>query len=259
MFCKKCGNTLDDDAIFCEKCGTQTVKNLDFQEIGSVVKNENLDDNHLNNNIMTNEFQAPPKKKKAPIIIIISILLICLGGAFLFFFTDLFTSKEEFLNRGDYNKAYEKASSTEEKEAVLYEYLVAKSLLDYYEKTSNLETSLEGLVSVQIFNPDRAGVDWDSLGYKYCIAMSCNTKFSDSLEYALDVGYIWSDDLQSKMSGLGSIPGLTQESKDNEIVDMMISLCRSKGFSLSIEGINRINKLLSESNLKDITNIILNE
>ena len=26
MYCKKCGNVLDDDAVFCEKCGTEVVR-----------------------------------------------------------------------------------------------------------------------------------------------------------------------------------------------------------------------------------------
>lgn len=30
MYCKKCGNKLDDNSNFCDKCGNKVIRNMSF-------------------------------------------------------------------------------------------------------------------------------------------------------------------------------------------------------------------------------------
>lgn len=262
MFCKKCGNVLDEDAVFCEKCGTEVVRLTNAINTNNTVKSMDFSrpDNRVDRDDSF-EHQGTAeknigKRKMAPFIILIIILLLCAGGVCLYFFTDLFKSKEEFLQLGDYQKAYNKASSNEEKQEVFAEYLVAKSLLDYVTTLNEggVETPIKSLKNAHFYDPESSGIDMNS-EYRYCIALSCNMEFAEDFEYAVDVGYLWTNNLETNIRALGSIQGVTEKTSATETTDLMISTTKTKGVSLSIDAINRINKLFSDEKLQNIVDI----
>ena len=196
------------------------------------------------------------RRKKAPFIILIILLLLCAGGVCLYFFTDLFKSKEEFLQLGDYQKAYNKASSSEEKQAVFIEYLVAKSLLDCVTTLDEggFEKPIKNIVSAHFYDPESSGIDMDSK-YRYCVAMSVNYLLAENVEYAFDMSCVWTYDLKSNIKSIGSIQGVTEKNSTTEATDSIILTTKTKGVSLSIDAIYRINKLFSDGKLKNIVDI----
>ena len=80
-------------------------------------------------------------------------------------------------------------------------------------------------------------------------------EFAEDFEYAVDVGYLWKNNLETNIRALGSIQGVTEKTSATETTDLMISTTKTKGVSLSIDAINRINKLFSDEKLQNIVDI----
>lgn len=112
--CSKCGAELQEGQEFCPKCG---------QKAGLVI------DSGVNSAI--NQFnagvnQANQKAKKKPVKIIIAIAIaLAVVVAGILIVPKLFVSVEDLCARGDYLKAYEKASGSE-KESVKAESIAAE-------------------------------------------------------------------------------------------------------------------------------------
>uniref|UniRef100_UPI00405663DD zinc-ribbon domain-containing protein n=1 Tax=Acetatifactor sp. TaxID=1872090 RepID=UPI00405663DD len=67
MFCKKCGNQLNDSAAFCTKCGTPTSKDTNMRPVNANVQ--------TGNNVSVKE---NAKKKPNFVLICASVLLVCI-------------------------------------------------------------------------------------------------------------------------------------------------------------------------------------
>lgn len=110
--CSKCGAELQEGQDFCPKCGQKT----------DVLVNSSV-------NSAINQFNAGiekqnQKKKKTPIVIVILVAIIVLGAiAFKKIAPKIFIDTAGYIEKGDYEKAYEKAKTDEDKQMVVDAYL----------------------------------------------------------------------------------------------------------------------------------------
>lgn len=89
MFCRNCGEKLEDGDRFCIKCGTPIVQQ---HEIGNIIQEENNSNNQLNqlnaavvNNKVIDNNMSEEDKKNANMLCIISLILTYGSGIFPIF------------------------------------------------------------------------------------------------------------------------------------------------------------------------------
>lgn len=121
--CGKCGAELSDGQEFCHKCGQKAGLTVDDNVLSAI--------NQFNDNI------NGKKHKRKPIHIIITVICIVaiLGlAAFKFVIPKIFIDMEGYLEKADYEKAYQKAKTESDKSEVIIENAVAVQSAVYAEK-----------------------------------------------------------------------------------------------------------------------------
>lgn len=78
MFCRKCGNELEENSIFCSRCGERVnVENISDVTNEDLQKNNSLKTMGIELRKTTRRLWAENKKKKPVLAVIIVILLVC--------------------------------------------------------------------------------------------------------------------------------------------------------------------------------------
>jgi len=107
--CTQCGAELKDGEVFCTSCGH---------------KNDTVTAEGLNPDIARFNASIANSKKKSPIIpIIIGVIAVCIVAVIIFFSTA--KKAEDYLNKGDYEKAYDVAKGEEDKDDIVKENILA--------------------------------------------------------------------------------------------------------------------------------------
>lgn len=241
MYCKKCGNILDDDAVFCEKCGTEIVKNkLDQPENNNDV-GMNRDNDLTSNNAIIDK----PKKSKKPLIIGLIGLVVVGGVVLALFFLGFFTGMEGYLEKGNYEKAYAKAETAQDKLDVYFESLVAESYLDV---DSNHDTNdhIKQLSSAYV---------WSDEGDSGYVVLGLDSEYSNLIVTIEAVYNKSKEDMILRFDGFGTVAGLEADSLSQAALDLALSLTKLKGVQLSSDAIKRINMLKEDDRLQDIVKI----
>lgn len=135
MFCMKCGKELKDESKFCTACGAE---------------NPMPDtDNTIIPDTETSIINSVVSKKKI-LIIVFSILIVLISIAAVLCVT-VFNSVESLCEKGEYQKAYEKADE-DEKIDIYYENVAA--VLCAYEVSSYKDPDSFNLREVYYFNSE---------------------------------------------------------------------------------------------------------
>lgn len=112
--CGKCGNELAEGQDFCPKCGQRAGLAVD-SNVSAAINSYNGSVNKQNQ-----------KKKKTPIIISLVVGIFILAAvAFKVVAPKIFIDMEGYLEQGNYEKAYEKAKTDDERLEVKMENIVA--------------------------------------------------------------------------------------------------------------------------------------
>ncbi|MDE6636554.1 MAG: zinc ribbon domain-containing protein, partial [Lachnospiraceae bacterium] len=112
--CGKCGAELEEGQEFCPKCGQKVGLAVD-NNVASAISQFNSGVDRQN-----------AKKKKTPIVIAVVIVIVVLAAiAFKTVAPKIFIDTEGYLEQGNYEKAYEKAKTDEEKLEVIAENAAA--------------------------------------------------------------------------------------------------------------------------------------
>ena len=244
--CAKCGAELQEGQEFCPKCG---------QKVGLAV------DSNVSSAI--NQFnagvdKANAKKKKTPIIIgVVLVILVLAALAFKTVAPKIFINMEGYMEQGNYEKAYEKAKSDDDKLKVKAENAVAVqsaysadnlkdpssfSLRDAYYSES---TNDDGMLSKQM-------VLYISGANSYGASVS---------SYWL---YTWSND-ENDWEYFCTVSDLSEEEyskyddEDEQIEKIVNNLgrisiknCMKDGLKLDKDSIKRINKMFEDDTLYDV-------
>ncbi len=127
IICPECGKEISDQADVCINCGY---------------------------NLQKQRSREQGKRIWKIVRTVIAILLIpaILFGVWKIFLPDLFTTAEGFLERGDYQRAYEKASDEDMKELILFENQIAVVCQDVVD---SLKDSTSFVLSEAVYKPSR--------------------------------------------------------------------------------------------------------
>lgn len=137
--CRECGKEISDESKKCIHCGADVILSVECPECHKKYDNNtnicpHCGKNNSNNfnasvNDTKNGFLKAFKKngKKIAIIFGIVIALFFIGLAVYKVITPMLVSVDEHLSLGEYDKAYEKAKSDEDKKMVLLENIIAKN------------------------------------------------------------------------------------------------------------------------------------
>lgn len=237
VVCTNCGAELVANQNFCPNCG---------RKIGGA---ENNSTEIIENQSNIDNAQPIPKKNKLPIIIgtVVAVALIAVVG--IKFISNLMTNPEDYMSKGDYQKAYEIANTDEEKNEVKAENLAAvisADIIDDYLKDPS------SFVLRDVYFCDESSI---------ALKVNANNSFGASVS-AYWV-YTWSDDDQKWKYG-DSVSDLTKEEHtkynsddyyeielDNAARDL-INLDIEIGTKLSKDAIERINSMFEEDTLDDV-------
>jgi RNA polymerase subunit RPABC4/transcription elongation factor Spt4 len=135
--CGKCGAALQDGQEFCPKCG---------QKVGLAVDS--------NVSFAISQFNAgvekeKSKKKKTPIILGVLVIILVLGAiAFKKIAPKIFIDTAGYIEQGDYEKAYAKAKTDEDKQLVVDAYLSDGK----YKEAYDIALSDQDKLQIQIEN-----------------------------------------------------------------------------------------------------------
>ena len=127
--CYNCGNALEVGQNFCTQCGTprEDVK-LTCKKCGAELQAGQAFCMHCGQKTEMGTNAAEQKRKitmTPKTAVIAAVAVIFLGAIITFFATNVFMSVDRLCERGDYEKAYEKASSDEQKLEVIAENAAA--------------------------------------------------------------------------------------------------------------------------------------
>jgi len=112
--CAKCGAELQEGQEFCPKCGQKVGLAVD-SNVSSAIDQFNA-----------GVSKANAKKKKTPIIIgVVLVILVLAALAFKTVAPKIFISMEGYMEQGNYEKAYSKAKTDDDKAKVVAENLAA--------------------------------------------------------------------------------------------------------------------------------------
>lgn len=140
--CGKCGAELQEGQEFCPKCGQKVGLGVDSNVL-SAINQFNVDVERQNK-----------KKKKAPIILAVAVVIVILAAiAFKTVAPKIFMDSAEYLEQGDYEKAWDKAETKKEKQNVIDAYLADGDYKEAFEKvtssTEKLNIKAENVAAVQ--------------------------------------------------------------------------------------------------------------
>lgn len=237
MYCNNCGKEITEGGKFCNHCGAEA----------QVVQN-NV--NYVSDESVINKV----KRNKKIILIIVAILFVIVAVMGVLTFT-VFQSVDKLCEKGEYQKAYDKADE-DEKLSVFIE---------------NLGAVFSNDVSELLINPDSYKLydvyfyDDSELEYDYCLIVSGGTNRMGSMikGYSLFECFdgVWNyyysvDDLE-----IGDYEGLDDSEDVNEQVSDVIaevgckyfsSLAIEEGVQLDKEAVDRINTHFKEDRLSEI-------
>lgn len=142
--CRKCGAELKEGQRFCHKCGRKAGLAADANASSDInYSGSGVDDRNK-------------KKRKAPIIIgAAAAVIVLLAVAGIKFVPGMLLDSAGYLEKGNYEKAWEKAKTDEEKQNVINAYLAAGD----YEKAWEKSESEDQKQSVIDFCLDKGNLD----------------------------------------------------------------------------------------------------
>ena len=184
MFCRNCGNQVDENKKFCTKCGA-------MQEITSAAKSPEKD---------TEKPPKPPKKKKAWLVVLIIIIVIALGvgGAFGFFalkkFFDPAKKVLEAIVSGDYKTAHELYDELEEVDDSFIDELIARvdsRYTEYFNKTITYDAVVHELngISEMDISVDRLNDKINEVYDKSTKLNASRTAYETAIEFHNNLDY----------------------------------------------------------------------
>ncbi len=244
--CGKCGNELAEGQEFCPKCGQKAGLAVD-SNVSSAIDQFNA-----------GVSQANAKKKKAPIVaavaIIIVILLAVVGAKVA---PKIFIDCEGYLEQGNYEKAYEKAKTDEDKYKVRAENAVAVqsafsadnlkdpasfSLRDaYYEEDKNDDGETTKGMVLYISGANSYGASVSSYWYYTWDGEDKEWEYFCSVSDLSDEEYSKYDDDDDKVEKLL-----------NNIGRAGIKVVMKDGIKLDKAAVKRINAMFEEDTLDDV-------
>ncbi len=271
--CANCGASLAEDQAFCPKCGTPRKKKnvcskcgADLQEgqefCSKCGQKVGLD---VDNNVVSaiNQFNADVdkqnrKKKKAPIIIGVVVVIVILAAlAFKTVAPKIFISMEEYLEQGNYEKAYGKAKTDKEKLEVKAENAAA---VQSAFSADNLKDPSSFSLRDAYYNEDTN--DDGSLTKRLVLHISgANSYGANVSSYWL---YTWDNDDQeweyfTSVSDLDEEEYSEYDDTDEKLEKMVDNIGRraiqnviSDGIKLSKSAIKRINTMFEADTLDDV-------
>lgn len=244
--CVKCGAELQEGQEFCPKCG---------QKVGLAVDNNvAFAIDQFNSDVV----KANAKKKKTPIIIGVVLVIIVLAAvAFKTVAPKIFIDMEGYLEQGNYEKAYEKAKSKDDKLKVRAENAIAvQSALSADNLKDPSSFSLRDAYYMEATN--------DSGETTKNIALYINGTNSYGASVSSYLYYIWDQD-DKEWEYFCSVSDLEEEEENryddedekleklvNNIGRVGIKLAMEDGMKLDKKAVKRINKMFEEDTLDDV-------
>lgn len=246
LICGKCGAELEEGQEFCPKCG---------QKVGLVVDDDVVSAiNQFNSGVE----MANAKKKKTPIVIAVVLIIGVLGAlAFKTVAPKIFISVEGYMEQGNYEKAYEKAKTDDEKLEVIAENVAAvqsavsvDSLKDpssfslrdaYYNEGENDDGDVTKQLVLYITGANSYGANVSSYWLYTWNIEDKEWEYFCSVSDLSDEEYSKYDDDDERVEKLV-----------NNIGRSSIESTMKKGTKLSKDGVKRINAMFENDTLEDV-------
>ena len=229
--CPNCGNVIAEGEKFCPKCGQKT--KFDISETTKNVKE----------NIKTN--------KKTIIKVLIGVAAVAVIAVFGFIFIPpMLVTVEEYLQEGNYEKAYAKAKTQEEKDAVLLENIIA---------VTSYEIS-EGLKDPTSFKLSHVYFDGDSeIVFEIIAKNSYGGNVTNYYDYRYDKDdkkftrylYLWSLEDETTYSW-DSYEEKLEKIIKNVVRKTIITIMNNSSFKVDSKVVDRVNKLFKEEKKRDL-------
>lgn len=244
--CAKCGAELQEGQEFCSKCGQKVGLAVDSNVASAI--------DQFNSGVA----KANAKKKKTPIIIGVVLVILVLGAlAFKTVAPKIFIDMEGYLEQGNYEKAYEKAKSDDDKLQVRAENAVAVqcafsadnlkdpssfSLRDaYYMEGTNDDGETTKSMVLYISGANSYGASVSSYWYYTWSNENNKWEYFCSVSDLSEEEYSKYDDDDEKMEKLL-----------NNIGRVGIKGVMKDGIKLDKSVIKRINKMFEDDTLDDV-------
>lgn len=244
--CEKCGAELQEGQEFCSKCG---------QKVGVTVNNRVMP---VNKQFSSENDIVNAKKKKTPVIIGIVIAIIAVVAIIgVKLFPKIFIDAEGYMAQGNYEKAYEKAKSDEEKEEVIAEN--AAAVQSAYSADNLKDPSSFSLRDAYFY--EGINDDNEKCYYLTLYISGANSYGASVSSYWL---YIWDTDDEEwnywcSVSDLSNEEYSKYDDDDDKVEKFIdntgrtyIKKCMSGGTELSKDAVQRINTMFEEDTLADV-------
>lgn len=244
--CGKCGAELSDGQEFCHKCGQKAGLTVDDNVLSAI--------NQFNDNI------NGKKHKRKPIHIIITVICIVaiLGlAAVKFVIPKIFIDMEGYLEKADYEKAYQKAKTESDKSEVIIENAVAVQSAVYAEKLKDPSS----FYLRDAYYLETANDDDESMICLVLYVSGTNGFGANVSSYCL---YIWDNDF-CEWEYITSVSDLSDDEYsdyDDEVETLeklldnsariFIKRAISDGVRLNKKGVKRINKMFKDDVLDEV-------
>lgn len=244
--CAKCGAELQDGQEFCPKCGQKVGLAVD-SNVSSAIDQFNA-----------GVSKANAKKKKTPIIIgVVLVILVLAALTFKTVAPKIFINMEGYMEQGNYEKAYEKAKTDDDKMAVKVENLAA---VQSAYSADNLKDPSSFSLRDCYYREDKNDDGEPTKHLVLCIS-GANSFGASVSSYWL---YTWSTE-NNKWEYYCSVSDLSDEEyseydDDDELIEKIlnntgrdyIKKAMSDGYKLSKDGVKRINKMFEDDTLDDV-------
>lgn len=244
--CAKCGAELQEGQEFCHKCGQKAGLAVDGN-VASAIEEFNAGVNKAN-----------AKKKKTPIVIGVVLVILVLGAlAFKTVAPKIFINMEGYMEQGNYEKAYEKAKSDDDKLKVRAENAVAVqsaysadnlkdpssfSLRDaYYQEGTNSDGETAKGMVLYISGANSYGASVSSYWYYTWSNENNKWEYFCSVSDLSEEEYSKYDDEDEKLEKLL-----------NNIGREGIKKAMKEGLKLEKDSVKRINKMFEDDTLDDV-------
>lgn len=261
--CRNCGVEISDDSKKCVHCGAQVVLTVRCKECKKEYDNTTnicpfcgkKNSNNIKNSIISVKSKVKEKfvsnKKKVIVVSIVLVIVLVLGFVGFKMIPKLFISSTEYLENGDYQNAYKKAKNDSEKEAVLFENLLA---------TISYEVA-DGLKDPSSFNLSH--VYYDKGKDEIVLEVVAKNSYGGNVTNYYDYEYDDDDNKYSLYCYLSSLEEESYKSYDtssekiekafkNIVRGRVSSMMKSKDKKVDDKMVDRINKLFKEKKLRDI-------
>ena len=283
-FCPKCGAPKNaPQALVCSKCGTELMEGQEFcpkcgQKAGFAV------DSSVGSAIAQfNETQAKKNKKKILVPIIAIVVVLALIGGGIAIVPKLLIDTEGYIEKGDYEKAYAKAKTDEEKQMVADAYMAKGDYRLAYDRAPN--DSSKKMVMLESIAAERSAYSANNLkdpsSFKLRDIYYHETKYDSGKDanflvlyiqgansYGANISSYWLydwDDEKNQFTYFCSVSDLSKEdySKYDDWEESLqkaidnsgrtyISNAMSNGIHFSKDAVQRINNLFEEEKLEDV-------